>query len=218
MSGLDTGFQEYRVHSFIWGAVSHSVGQAGLELSIFLPQLLECWGAHPQLACVLFSLFGHPVQLQIHRFEDGFCSLCLPTHLHVDGRRQPLFCKFNWRKILICTNHSHAVITSLGEVLQMPCVDTRVGFYKDTGKESTAFDLMVKGDFATSEWFGSRRWPESPGRKLSSERQSWARTCAVSSLTRLWGCAVHASWWGGGRGAHSKPGSICFSFSANDYV
>lgn len=44
MSGLDTGFQEYIVYFLIWGAVSHGVGQAGLELCIFLSELLGCWG------------------------------------------------------------------------------------------------------------------------------------------------------------------------------
>lgn len=73
MSGLDTGFQEYSIYFLIWGAVSHGVGQAGLELCIFLSQLLGCWGhIHSWPVFCSLCLGTHTVQLQIHRFEDAF--------------------------------------------------------------------------------------------------------------------------------------------------
>lgn len=152
MSGLDTGFQ------------SHSVGQAGLELSIFLPQLLGV-GGHIHSSPVFCShclgtqfsyrftgLKMHSVVfvfLHIYTLTggDNHCSVNLTERTWKD---------FDLHKPFPCSHHL------FGEVLQLPCVDTRVGFYEDTGKESMAFDLKVKGDFATSEWFGSRRWPESP--------------------------------------------------------
>lgn len=145
-------------------------------------------GAHPQLACVLFSLFGHAVQLQIHRFEDAFCSLCLPTHLHVDWRRQPLFCKFNWKnmkRFWFAQTILLQGITSLGKFCSCPVADTCVGFWK----ESMAFDLKVKGDFATVSDLALEgvAWESMGGSCLQKDKAGLAPVQSPP-WQGLWGC------------------------------
>lgn len=139
---------------FIWGAVSHCVGQAGLRLSIFLSQLLGCWG-------------------HIHTWPV-FCSHCLCIHfghrstrwkvhpsvfLHLysfsvgDSHWSASLTERIWKKIwfaaAIPVRFIHPSVHHLFGEGNCLIAIMSVRLHKDPRNETVAFDLKVKGGFAT---------------------------------------------------------------------